>query len=170
VARYLLARAPSVSRSLPTVVVQALYAQTTSSVFLVLLTASHSLFSTIRVVNNTQAVTSNGDVFQPFPFSVVLPPDEEDLQVRAQLQLYDVQQEILDNLRLVAGARERVVVSLKVIEAATPDTVLQSVSGLNVENVQYNAESTQLDLSIDNFLTESYPRDSFSPATFPAIF
>ena len=106
-ARYLLARAPSVSRSLPTVVVQALYAQTTSSVFLVLLTASHSLFSTIRVVNNTQAVTSNGDVFQPFPFSVVLPPDEEDLQVRAQLQLYDVQQEILDNLRLVAGARSR---------------------------------------------------------------
>ena len=158
------------SRSLPTVVVQAIYARDTSMVFLVLLEASHSSFTTIRVVNNTQAITSNLEVFVPFPFTVILPPDDEDLTVRAQVQIYDVQQEIIDNLRLVAGSREKIAVSLKVIEASDPDTVLQTVSGLTIENVQYEAQSLKLDLSIDNFLTESYPRDSFGPANFPAIF
>lgn len=158
------------SRSLPLVVEQAVFSQTTSKVFLVLAEFSHSSFATIRVVNNTQQIVSNGDPYVPFPFTVLLPPDDEELQVRAQLVIYDVERAIIDNLRLVAGSRERIATTLRVVEASDPDTILQRVSGLVIENVQYGADQIALDLSIDNFLTESFPRDSFSPATFPGVF
>ena len=88
------------SRSLPTTVVQALFSQTTDNVFLVLTEFSHSSFATVRVVNNTQGVTSSGNAYVPFPFTVILPPDTEDMQVRAQIILYDIEQEIIDNMGL----------------------------------------------------------------------
>lgn len=158
------------ARSLPLTVVQALFAQQTSQVYLVLCEISHSSFTTVRVVNNTQAITSDGNVYAPFPFSVILPPDQEDLQLRAQLILYDAERDIIDNLRVVAGSRELMQAKLKVIEAGNPDTILQSVSGLQVRNVTYQIGALNLDLNVDSLLNEGYPRDSFSPGNFPGIF
>jgi len=158
------------ARSIPLAVVNAVNAQTSSQIYFVLVTLSHSTFSTIRVVNNTQAVTSNGQVFSPFPFAVIIPPDDEELQVRAVLTIYDAEREVIDNLRLVAGSRERVAAKLEVIAAATPDSVLQSVSGLEVINTRYRVGELSLDISINNFLTEAFPKDGFNPATVPGIF
>lgn len=158
------------ARSLPLTVVQALYAQQTSQVYLVLCEVTHSEFTPVRVVNNTENITSNGDLYVPFPFSVILPPDQEDLQLSARLTIFDAEREVIDNLRFVAGSRELMEVTLRVIEAANPDTVLQSVSGLQVRNVSYQIGRLELDISVEGFLNEGYPRDSFTPGNFPGIF
>jgi len=158
------------ARTLPTTIINAIFSQQTSEVFLVLLTATHSSFSDVRVVNNTEVVTSNGNLYSPFPFAVILPPDAEDLKFAAKVTIYDAEREVIDNLRLVAGSRERIQIKLEVIAASDPDTVLQSVSGLEVQNVTYNQGALSLDATINNFLTEGFPRDSFSPGNFPGVF
>jgi hypothetical protein len=156
-------------RTLPTAVVTAVNSQTTPSAFLVLLEAYHSTIGTLRFVNNTENVVSNGQTFNAYPFSVLLPPDDPALQVRARLVLSHVTSE-LNVLRSVAGSRERATFSLKVIEGSDPDTILQSISGLVAASVSYNAETLEIDLTIDNFLTEPFPSATFSPSTFPGIF
>jgi len=158
------------ARTLPITVVNAIMAESTSQSFHVLLTATHSDFSTIRVVNNTQAIISNGQIFQPFPFSVILPPDSEDLNVIARVVVYDAEREIIDNLRFSLGKRERISLRLDVIASGSPNDILQSVSNLSVVNVQYMAGSLELEAQADTLMTEGYPRDTFSPGNFPGIF
>ena len=89
--------------------------------------------------------------------------------MRARLTLSHVTSE-LNILRTLAGQRERVSFSLKVIEASDPTVVLQSISGLVAASVGYNASAMDIDLTIDNFLTEPFPSATFSPSTFPGIF
>ena len=159
------------ARTLPTTVVQALFSSTTTQAYFVLVTIEHPDFTAVRVVNNTEMLTaSDGRVFMPFPFSVIMPPDTEDLQYQSQLIVYDVEQSIVDNLRFVAGSRTRMSVTLEIVEADTPTVTLARVSGLEVQNVTYSEAQVTLDLTIDNFLTEGFPRDSFTPGNFPGIF
>lgn len=158
------------ARTLPTTIVNAIFSQQTSEVFLVLLTATHSEMDDIRVVNNTESITSNGNIFVPFPFAVILPPDQEDLKIAAKVVVYDAERDIIDNLRGLVGKRERIELKLEVVAASDPDTVLQSVSGIQVENVVYQAGALNVEASINNLLTEGYPRDSFTPGNFPGIF
>lgn len=157
-------------RTLPTTVVQAANAQTTTSAFLVLLEASHSTFTTVRLVNNTQAIVSGGNTYTAFPFAVILPPDDPELQVRARVIVSNVTVELMDELRGVAGSKERIAFTLKVIEASDPNTILQTASGLVAASAKYDADRIELDLTIDNFLTEAFPSDTFSPSNFPGIF
>lgn len=157
-------------RTLPITIVNAVFSQQTEEVFLVLLTATHSSFQPVRLVNNTQPITSNGDLFFPFPFSVILPPSSEELKIATKITIYDAEREVVDNLRFVAGNRERIGIKLDVIASSDPSTILQTVSNLEVENVNYRAGALELDASINNLLTEGFPRDSFTPANFPGIF
>lgn len=156
-------------RTLPTSVITAVNSQTTTNVFLVLLEISHSAIGTFYLVNNTENIISGAITYLAFPFSVTLPPDDPELQVRARLTLSHVTSE-LNILRTLAGQRERVSFSLKVIEASDPTVVLQSISGLVAASVSYNASAMDIDLTIDNFLTEPFPSATFSPSTFPGIF
>jgi hypothetical protein len=158
------------ARTLPITIVNAIMSQETSESFHVLLTAEHSQFPTIRVVNNTQSITSNGEVFVPFPFSVILPPDSEDSNIIANVDIYDAEREVIDNLRFVLGQRERIKLTLQVVASGSPDSILQSVSNLSVVNVIYSSGVLRLEAQADTLLTEGYPRDSFTPANFPGVF
>lgn len=157
------------ARNLPTAVITAVNSQTTTSAFFVLLEISHSAVATFFLVNNTENITSGGNTYIAFPFAVTLPPDDPELQIRARLTLSHVTTE-LNILRTLAGQRERVSFALKVIEASDPTVVLQSISGLVAASVSYNADQMDIDLTIDNFLTEPFPSAIFSPSTFPGIF
>lgn len=157
------------ARNLPTPVITAVNSQTTTSAFFVLLEISHSAVATFFLVNNTENITSGGNTYIAFPFAVTLPPDDPELQIRARLTLSHVTTE-LNILRTLAGQRERVSFALKVIEASDPTVVLQSISGLVAASVSYNADQMDIDLTIDNFLTEPFPSAIFSPSTFPGIF
>jgi hypothetical protein len=157
------------ARSLPTAVITAINKQTTTSAFLVLLEIYHPDIGTYYFVNNTENIVAGAITYIAFPFSVTLPPDDPELQVRARLTISNVTTE-LAVLRSIAGQRTRATFALKVIEASDPTTVLQSVSGLVAASVGYNADLMDIDLTIDNFLTEPFPSATFSPSTFPGIF
>ena len=158
------------ARSLPTSVVEALNSQTTDNVFLVLMSISHSSFDTVYIVNNTEAITSNGVEYVAFPFSVVLPPDTEEFQPKLRVTAINVTRLFIDEVRSLAGANLRAKATVTVIEASDPDTVLAQWSNFEVVNASYNAQEMTFDLIIETFLTEPFPSGSFTPSDFPGIF
>ena len=158
------------ARTLPITIVEAINAATTDEAFLVLLTLSHSSFSTQRVVNNTVAITSNGQTFQPFPFSMVAPPDTDEFQPRIQVTAMDVVGELVVDMRTIAGSRERALCTISIIAGSDPDTILAEWEEFEVVGVEYNADALRFDLAVENFLAEPYPGDTMDPARFPGIF
>lgn len=158
------------SRTLPAATLAALYAQTTSSAYLWLLTISHSDFTTQRFVNNTANVTSNGNTYTKFTFGVIPPPDTEETNIRARLVLDNVGRDLVAAFRGVSGSRERISVAFALIDSADPDTVLISYVNHKITNLSYNALTIVCDLTIDNMLAEPFPGDTMTPATFPGLF
>lgn len=144
------------------------FAADTDDVWLVLVTIDHADLSVpIRVVNNTQDVTSRGDTFTAFPFDVSLPDAREDAPPRARLVIDNVSREIAQAIRTVTGAPS---VTLEVIRAADPDTVEMSMPNFTLRNVRWDAAKVQGDLVLEDFTAEPYPAGIFSPASFPGLF
>ena len=158
------------ARTLPTTIVEAMNAASTDEAFLVLLTLSHSTFSTQRVVNNTQDIVSNGETFSRFPFAMVAPPDTDEFQPRIQVTALDVVGELVTDMRSISGSRERASCTITVIAASDPDTALAEWSEFEVVGVDYNAEGLRFELVVESFLSEPYPSGTMGPADFSGIF
>ena len=157
-------------RTLPTTIIEAINAATTDEAFLVLLTISHSGFTTQRVVNNTVAIASNGQTFQPFPFSMVAPPDTDEFQPRIQVVAMDAVGELVIDMRTIAGIRERALCTVSIIAASDPNTILAEWEDFEVVSVEYDADAIRFGLAVENFLSEPYPGDTMDPARFPGLF
>ena len=140
----------------------------TAEVWLVLLTIAHATISpSIRVVNNTEDVTSNGDVYVGYPFDVKLPDDRDDAPPAAQLTIDNVSREIGQAIR---GMTSAPTVAIQVIRAAAPDTVERSWGGFVLRNVKWDYGKVTGDMVLEDFTDEPYPAGIFSPASFPALF
>jgi len=158
------------ARTLPTTIVQAFNAQTTSILPLVLLTVTHSSFTAVRVVNNTQDVVSNSNTFTAFPFTIVLPADTEELEPVFRVTITNVTRLLIEELRTIAGSRERALVTIHLVEYDDPDTVLIEWSDFEMADISYNATTMAFALTIESFLTEPFPALSFTPSTTPGVF
>lgn len=158
------------ARTMPTVIVEALNASSTSEAFLVLLEISHSLFTTQRVVNNTEDITSNGNVYTRFPFQMIAPPDSDEFRPRIQVVAFDAVGELVTDMRTIAGGRERASCTVTIIAASDPDTALAQWADFEVVGVEYNAEALRFELVVESFLSEPYPADTMNPANFPGLF
>jgi len=157
-------------RTFPTVIVQAINARSTPEVFLVLLDIKHSTFATQRLVNNTENVTSNGNIYTAFPFSIILPESSEGSSPVFTLVLSNIIREFVDEVRSIAGTRERIKIDISIITAGDPDTVLAQWLDFELVSVDYNAENIRATLSVENLLNEPFPGDSFVPSNFPGMF
>lgn len=146
----------------------AAFSADTDQVFLVLLTiAQADLAQPIRVVNNNEDITSNGNVFTAFPFDIELPDSREGVPPSATLVIDNVSQEIAQAVRTMTSVAT---VLIQIIRAADPDTIERSYTGFNLRDVKWNAHKMSGDLILEDFQTEPYPALQFSPAFFPGLF
>ena len=144
------------------------FAQDTDEVWLVLITIDHDdLAQPIRVVNNTEDITSNGETFVGFPFDITLPDAREDAPPRARLVIDNVSREIAQAVRTITSAPT---VTIEVVRAGDPDTVEQSWPFFKLRNVKWDVAQVSGDLTLEDFTREPYPAGIFSPASFPGLF
>jgi len=120
-------------------------------------------------VNNTESITSNGTVYTPFPFAVVLPDDNEDNGPQGRLAVGNVDRTIIDDLRSISGS-ERIQVTIQIIMSDEPDTPLATYNNFELRNIDYDAFTVTGDLSLVDFLSEPFPSDRFTPNFFPGLF
>lgn len=147
---------------------EAAFAADTPEVPLVLLTISHpSISPPIRLVNNTENITSNGNEFIAFPFTPVWADSREDAPPRARLTIDNVSREIAQAIRSITSPPT---VTMQLILASAPDVIEQPLPDFKLRNVTWDAGKVSGELTVEDFTAEPYPAGVFSPASFPGLF
>lgn len=142
-------------------------AQNSGAVWLQLLTISHPDITTVRMVNNPVDITSRGNVYLAFPFSLPLPQDMAESLASLTLTISNVDRRLVDELRSIG---EPMQVTLEVITAATPDTVEQGPFTFDLVSATYSEDTISGRLTYEPILSEPFPAGSFTPQTHPGLF
>jgi len=147
---------------------QAINAQQTAEVFLLILTIDHADLTTpIRVVNNTENIDSRGDTYIAFPFQVNLPADRDDQISQVNLSIDNVDRQIVEAVRSLYSPAD---VALEVVLASSPDTLEAGPFDFKLKSANYNALTVEASLGYEDILNEPFPGDSFNPANYPGLF
>lgn len=154
------------SNTLSAAAVRSLCAQQTDEVFLSLLTIAGTGMSTVRIVANNEAVVSNGETFEPFPFAVVHPADTAEGVPSVNLQACNVDRQLIAALRAIPSTAT---VKLETVLASSPDTIERTFE-FTGKQLQYVAEVVRLDLTYEDILNEPIPCDAITAATVPGNF
>lgn len=145
----------------------ALYAAQTSQVLLRLLTIEHDDLGTpLRLVDNTEAIVSDGETFQPFPFVMALPAETENELPTVELIVDNVSRELLEEVRSISTP---FTIILAVVLASSPDTVEASYR-LESRSATYDAQSIRFQLGAEAFMVEGFPTLTYTPTTNPGLF
>jgi hypothetical protein len=134
---------------------------------LVLITISHSSLSEpIRVVNNKENITSNGNEYIGFPFEIQLPDSKEDSQPSAKLTINNVSREIGVAIRSISTPPS---VAITIVRQQTPDVIEAQFFGMRLNNVKYDVLAVTGDLQFEDLTREEFPSLKFSPSIFRGI-
>lgn len=156
-------------RSVSLPFLQAVFAQQTGEVPIVLVTIEHAdLPAPVRVVNYDENVVSNGETFVAYPFKLTLPTDPEQGPPRATVQIDNVHRDIVASIRNASGGAPTV--TLAVALASSPDTIEASFSGFDLKNITYDALTIEGELTLDSLGGEPYPAGRFRPGAFSGLF
>lgn len=154
-------------RTMSTSAVQALMAQETDAVFLILLTIEHeSLAVPIRVVNNNVNIVSRGNTYQAFAFDITLPNDDGGLPV-AKLTMDNIGLELIETIRSI---KSNPTVTIEIILASSPDTVELAVYDMTLKSVQFNAYTVSGDLIVEDILNQPLHGSMIDSSQYRGLF
>ena len=124
-------------------------------------------YTVYRAANNTEDVTSNGNLYTACWFNFNLPADDDEAPKGVQIQIDNVDMRMIGLLRNVT---EPIDCRLLVVVAATPDTVEMELTDLKLVQVVWSAQTIEGTLTSDDPLNQVYPGDIYEPRTFPGCF
>lgn len=141
----------------------------TAAVFLHLLTISVEGFDDLHFVDNTQEVISNGITYTPCAFKVVLPAQTSDGTARAcRLEVDNIDRVISD--AVISANGKKIIVSISVIIAQTPDVVERGPMRLILRNVTINKSTVSGELYDFYIYDRKIPEGCYNPQDFPGLF
>ena len=144
-----------------------LYKQDSSDPFLMAITLSHSSFTTLHLVNNSENITSNGIVFQSFPMTIILPVDDGESLREASIEFDNVSLQLIDEIRTVTSPID---VKIQMILASNPDLVQIELNDLRIRNISYNKQKITAKLIMDDFMSTNLTSEQYVPTIYPGLF
>lgn len=139
----------------------------TEEVWLAIAEIAQAGISTIRLVNDGASLTHNGDVYQPFPFAVVLAPDVEDELPRGRMVVCVVDRSVTAAIRTMTGAPT---ITIRIVLQSAPDVVVAGPFQFEARVIPYTTTIASIPLSPEGILEATYPGIVFTPARFPGLF
>jgi hypothetical protein len=155
------------SNTLSPALLAQLYAQESDVPFLMLITLNHSSFSTVRLVNNSENIVSNGETFTSFPMRIRLPTDDGETTREVSIEFDNVSRELIDELRTVTTPID---VKIEMVLASNPDYIQVTLDELKMRNVSYNKSTVNARLYLDSFLNVELTSEKYSPKLYPGLF
>lgn len=156
---------------------QAVFAQDTSQVFIMLLTITHPNFvepirlssdpTTILPIAGFRGTISRGNEYVYMPFSVALPSQDDTGIARANISIDNIDRQIVMYIRQADSALS---VNLEIVMASSPDSVEVSAPDFRLEKVSYDALTVSGDLSLEYYDLEPYSKLRFTPNAFTGMF
>ena len=127
-----------------------------------------SLSSPVRVVNDMQDLTSNGNLFIACPFRYVLPDDFENQLPKARLAVDNIGRDLMYWIETSAGGNGSTVKMMQVMRSR-PDTIEWSIS-MNLYNVQVTMREVSAELGFENLFAKPAVALQYRPDNTPGIF
>lgn len=156
---------------------QAVFAQDTSQVFIMLLTITHPNFvepirlssdpTTLLPIAGFRGTISRGNEYIYMPFSVALPSQDDTGIARANISIDNIDRQIVMYIRQADSALS---VNLEIVMASSPDVIEVSAPDFRLEKVSYDALTVSGDLSLEYYDLEPYSKLRFTPNAFPGMF
>ena len=159
------------SRSLSSLMHTMVRAQQTKEVFVALITIAHpSLISgPIRLVQDLQNLTSNGNLYTMFPFRLILPEDSDQGVPQVMLNIDNVSQEIYATIKALPP-QSPPTISIDLVVQSQPDIVEFSLPNLTLREVSADLLVIEGTLRGDEEDLNEFPQDAFTPQNTPGLF
>lgn len=136
---------------------------------LIMLEINHAaLPEVVRVVNDTQDITSNGELYLACPFRCELPDDFEGQAPRARLAVDNVGRDLMYWIETSGGGQGSTVKFIQVMRSR-PDQIEWSIT-MNLYNVVANFKEVSGDLGFDNLFGRPSIAMTYRPDTAPGCF
>lgn len=146
----------------------AMLAQSTTKIFIATLKITGiGIPAPIFIVSDNMPVTISGDVYEPFPFDVVLPTDDADKPPVARLRVCNVSQLLVDELRTLPDPPN---FELAIRLSDTPTVIEYGPWSLDATSVSYTIDEIEIDLRMRDFTVEPFPHIRYTPSHYPGIF
>lgn len=144
-----------------------LYRSESEDPCLMLLTLNFPNNNDFFYVNNTEDITSNGQLFTAFPFAFTLPSDDADQTPELTIILDNIGLDLIDDF---SETVENIGCRVDLIFASNPDFYEVSVQNLIVKNISYNKQVIRLSIGYEDILNTSIPSFTYNSKDFPGIF
>lgn len=147
---------------------QAAEARNSSEVFIELVTFMYpDLREPLRLANNTQDITSRGDLFIGFPFDDLSPPTDVDGPPEGRLSIQNIDREIGKAIKLMTTPPR---VLLEQVMASSPDDVFLKFDYFYMQDISADALTVSGSLRSFNWSQEPWPRTRASQALTPNLY
>lgn len=146
-------------------------AQETKEVLLALVEITHPAIAggVLRLVQDLQDVTSNGNVYTAFPFQIILPEDNDEATPKVRLVVDNVDRSIAIAIRSIPPTSAPTV-KIDIVVASQPNVVEISMTGLKLKNVSGDSFQIEGELWLDEEDLIPFPEGIIAPNTFPGVF
>ena len=156
------------ARALSSVAKASAFAPFTDEVWLALLEIDHTDLDTpIRVVNNNENVTHDSNTYTAYPFFISMPSETDERPPEVTLVIDNVSQTLTSTIRTLTSSPT---VTLRIVLASAPDTILAGDYDFTLHHVTYNAIEIRGTLGFAKVLDEPFPGNSFTPEDYPGLF
>lgn len=165
------------ARNLSNAAKQAIFAQQTDEVFILLVTIEHENFTDpIRVASDpkqvlpdagVRGVVSRGEEYVYLPFTINLPMQDDTGVARASISIDNISREIVAAVRKATSALS---ITIEVVLASDVETLEMSIPDFRLERVTYDALTVSGDISVEYYDLEPFPARRFTPSDFPGVF
>lgn len=136
---------------------------------LILIEIDHeALTEPVRVCNDMQDVTSNGNLYIGFPFRCVLPDDFENQLPKARLSIDNVGRDLMYWIETTGGGQGSTA-TFKQIMRSNPDVVEWSIQ-MSLFNVNVTMQEISAELGFENLFGKPAISFRYTPTTSPGLF
>jgi predicted RNA-binding protein with TRAM domain len=146
----------------------AVLAPETEKVFLHLIAIETSGGATLRFVDNTQNITSRGDVYTAAGFTIILPEQSAGAPSPCRLAIDNTDLSIFRTIKQAAG--QTVTVSICVIMADTPDIYERGPLKYRLRNVKATKAVIEGEVYDFYLADRKFPKDTYAPDDFEGMF
>lgn len=136
---------------------------------LILIEINHEeLTQPVRVVNDMQDVTSNGNIYVAYPFTCILPDDYENQLPKARLVIDNIGRDLMFWIETTGGGQNSTCTFRQILRS-NPNLVEWEIT-MSLFNVQVTMESVSAELGFENLFNKPAITRRYRPDTAPGIF
>ncbi len=155
-------------RALSTLALKSINAEETDQIWLPLVVMTNAAWTgPLRLVANSEDITSGGNLYTAFPFMVNLPDEEPEGTAVMSWSFDNTSLELMQLFRSVNGY-----ISAQVfwVLAATPDTVEIGPFNLQLRGFNYDDSTVGGSLQVEPIMDLTFGQMNMNPVNAPALF